>query len=269
MAVEVDIWRMINIKGQGAEQYNLDQAMALIMGPNVVPIKWYTSSGQPEVDPKLTAMAQELSDFASWYYETFMISTPYKEKREYFLEKFPVAVTGLFYAKSSVQSGGLGGSFGIGVQGSLHAQLIRPESVFDPNSPTTNTVTWQQTVSAAGWVTGYFKFNTTNSSVPTGGSNLANTLNRVNFLVFGLADQSAPSKLQAYRVNGTGQKPYGVEVANYLNFATQDSLINFPAAFYVKNNEVWSLDLEFNSTGTTYIFPQGIQFVNTDYYQIE
>lgn len=267
---DINIWKMINLRTDKATMYSFLDALELVGGPNLSSIPFYSTNGQPDVDNNLTAVASELGAFASWYYNTFVISTPYKEKREYFLEKFPAAIAGLYMAKSTVQTGGLGGTFGLGLEGSLHAQLIRPETVLDltpASPPASDVVTWQQNVSASGWSTSYFRFVTTSSSETP--SAKANTLNRVNFLVFGLADQSSPSKLQAYRVIGSASEGFGTEVANYLNFSEQDSLISFPAAFYVKNNQVWSIDVEFNGTGSTYLFPQGIQFVNSAYYQLE
>lgn len=260
---ELNLTNLINLKSRGLAQLNYAQAMQEYMGPNVSPIKWYTSTGQPNVPPEVTATATELSNFASWYYESFIIETPSGNKREYFLDKFPIALTGLYLAKAS----NLGRTFGIGVEGDFHAQQIRPETVLDlTGSPTANITSWARSVTQ-GWNTGFFVFNT--SSTATTLSQLQNTLNRVNFTVWGFLDQSYPSKVQAYRVIGPGGKPYGVEAVNIMNVNGQESLINMPAAFYVANNETWSIDMEFNASGSEYIVPQGIQFVTTDYYNIE
>jgi len=47
------------------------------------------------------------------------------------------------------------------------------------------------------------------------------------------------------------------------------SVIPAPAAIYVDNNKVWSIDVEFNAAGNEILALDGIQFVNTAYYQQE
>ena len=246
--------------------YNFDDSITAYAGDNASPTKFYSANGLPSIDPDTTVTGSELAAFASWYYTNYVLMTPYGIQRAYYLEKFMVALAGLYMAKSNI---GIGGEFGVGVQGSLHTQQIRPETVLDLTispTPSADVTTWSRSVTQ-GWNTSFFVFNTNNASnTPTA---LANTQNTVNFLVWGLIDQSIPSKVQAYKVIGPGSKNYGVECVNILNLTSQEEIIAFPAAFFVQNKETWSIDVEFNTAGTEYLIPDGIQFVNTQYYQLE
>ena len=100
-------------------------------------------------------------------------------------------------------------------------------------------------------------------------SPLQNTNKQVNFLVWGFIDQAYPSKMQAFKVIGPGSVGYGVETVNILNLANQMSVIPMPAAIFVDNNKVWNIDVEFNAAGNEILALDGIQFVNTAYYQQE
>jgi len=261
----LDLFNIINLKNTNpSAQMNYQQALQAFLGPNVSAIKWYSDNMEPPIDPNTTVSVQELSDLASWYYQQFIMLTDVGVIRQYYTERFQAAITGLYLAKSS---NGVGGTFGLGSSGTLHAQQIRPESVLDnTGSPTANVTSWSRSVTQ-GWNTTFFSLNT--QSTATTLSPLQNTNKQVNFLVWGFIDQSYPSKVQAFKVIGPGSVGYGVETVNILNLANQISVIPAPAAIYVDNNKVWSIDVEFNAAGNEVIALDGIQFVNTAYYQQE
>jgi len=162
MATGLDLFNIINLKNTNPNaQMNYQQALQAYLGANVSAIKFYSDKMEPQIDSTTTVSVQELSDLASWYYQQFIILTEDGVIREYYLERFQVAITGLFLAKSA---NGVGGTFGIGSSGTLHAQQIRPESVLDnTGSPTANVTSWSRSVTQ-GWNTTFFSLNTQSTS---------------------------------------------------------------------------------------------------------
>ena len=228
-------------------------------------VPFYTETGRAPIPQSTQIAGNELSSFAMWYYNTFMYATQFGDKREYFAEKFPVALAGLFAAKNDFS----GALFGMGIQGSLHAQAIRPETVASftgAGSPAAATRTWGMSIATAGaWNVKYFTFNNNNSS----SVGLLNTINNVSSVIFALGEYSTPAKLQAFQYVDSGAKSYGAEELAVVSFPNELSYYNLPGAIYIGKDKLGYIDTQFNASGNENLLPIGIQFVTTEYYVLE
>lgn len=223
-------------------------------------VGWYSPDGLP---PDITGTAltgAELAGFAQWYYNTFGIYTSFGPQRAFFEDKFAAALWALYAAKKSIT-----GTYGAGVQGSLHAQSIRPESLASFfTTPPAVVRDWTQSVSA-GWTQKFFNFNNNNSSTTA----LLNTQNNIAMIVLALAEQNSVPGLQGLQFYDSGAKPYGVETTSLISQADEFNTYGLPNVVYVDKNKTAHIDIEFISTRSETLQPIGIQFVTSEYYVLE
>ena len=224
-------------------------------------VNWYTPGAVPPSIEGTMLTGSELANFSQWYYNTFVMNTNDGPQRAFFEDKFAVSLWSLFAAKKSFS----GTTYGFGVEGSLHAQSLRPETIASFFTATPAVVrNWTQSV-AAGWTAKYFNFNTNFSSTTA----LLNTLNNVSLLVFGFAEANTVPGLQAIQYVDSGSKPYGIEATSVIGQAQQANLYNLPGAIYIDKNKTGYIDVEFLSARSETLMPVGIQFVTTEYYVSE
>lgn len=200
----------------------------------------------------------EALSFASWYYNNFVIPTQNSLLRDFFDTKFPNALIMLLHAKHSFNQG-IFGTFG---KGSIHAQQIRPVTVYASGG--TSVENWLQANVTAGWNSSIFNVDLTHS-----GSGVLNLANNVEMMVFGFGDFNASSKLYEVRPAENGTNPIGVRSHSLIRAPVSEKLILLDQVIGITKDSRFTFDGNYAASGASEPFLLGVQFVTSSYYNEE
>lgn len=195
----------------------------------------------------------ELQQFYQFYYHKFMAPTPFRAYREFFSDKIFIALAGLLAAKQSFP-----GSYANGPQAQFTAQPIRPVTWY-ADSAAAPYENWLDPASAVvkGWNTGFWTPDTTVSGKVNGA---LNTFNNILYLVFALSDAAASPRLFEYRVTDANGVTYPVQDLPLLDTPGSYVIYDLDNAWWISNNQKWSIDLNFAAAGAIEPKPIGIMY---------
>lgn len=200
----------------------------------------------------ITMQGMELLELARFWYGEGVMVFPQRDFRALLEQRWAAVSVAAYSAKRE-----LGGAIlALGKQGGMLPQLLRPETVLSSGS--TIVRTWVPTANpTAGWNTSYFTINLNQNN--TGGT-VGKLQNLVTAMLLGFADWSAAPIVREVQVKDASSTFYGVYSFPWTKAFEETCLFLLPEAYYLKLNEQWTVDVNFDSATTTIPVPIGIQF---------
>jgi hypothetical protein len=200
----------------------------------------------------ITMQGMELLEVTRFWYNEAVIVFPHRDFRAELERRFAAVMLAAFSAKRE-----LGGAIiSLGKQGGALPQMLRPETVLSSGS--TIVRTWVPTANpSAGWNASYFTINLNQSN--TGGT-VGKLQNLVTAMLFGFADFAAAPIIRELQVKDASGTLYGVYSFPWTKVFDGTSLFFLPEAYYIKLNEQWTVDINFDSASASVPVPIGIQF---------
>jgi hypothetical protein len=243
--------------GEGTVSFQ--QAIGAVVSADEIVSSIYNPSNFGTEIQQQKLSPQELKSFSAWYYNNFVIPTQDSLLRDFFDTKFPNALLMLLHAKHSFNQG-VFGTFG---KGSIHAQQIRPVTVYASGG--TSIENWLLSSVAAGWNSSIFNIDLTHTSI-TGSLNLANN---VEMLVFGFGDFNSSSKLYEVRPAENGTNPIGVRSHSLMRSPITEKIVLFDQVIGIPKDSKFTFDGNYAAAGASEPFLTGVQFVTSNYYNQE
>lgn len=179
-----------------------------------------------------------------------------------FYPRFPQRDIRLFASKlgpiaiaAVAAKGYLGGTLGPISTGSLVPQVLRPATVYASGG--TVVENWLKASVTAGWNSAFWTISTNNSSATTSIS----TQNNSVVLLLGFADLASSPRLFEYQVKDSATVPLGVHSLPLIHTFDGLNIWELEEALLIPKNTQYTVDLNFESTGSSIPIPLGLEFV--------
>lgn len=214
----------------------------------------FVSALYPKLDPgPTTASSPEWIEMISLMYT--QLWTRFQQRDVAMFEtKFPILAASTVIAKQQ-----LTGTIGRASQGSaIVPALVRPVTVYANGG--TAVENWLQSAVTAGWNTPQFTINLNH----TGVLNLS-TQNRVVMLLLGLADVASSPKLFEYQWKNAAAQPLGVRSIPWIHLVNDLNVAEFDEAILIQRSQQYTLDVNYESAGSSISELLGVQWQTPDY----